>query len=86
MLSRYLYINLLTDELQTMWKLDFNVWCADDGTLVGRFPEIAEAVRILRTNGVAIGYHLEEDKSKRWWLTVDVTLLDDFPFELIDEE
>ena len=43
-------------------------------------------MRILRTKGVAIGYHLEEDKSKRWWLTVKVTLLLDFPFELIDEE
>ena len=42
-----LVLQPLIDELQAKCVLDLNIWCADDGTLVGRVPEMAKAVEIL---------------------------------------
>ena len=79
-------LQTLIEELQTKCKLDLNVWCADDGTLVGRVPQISEAARILRNSRVALGYHLEVDKSKPWRPTVNVSLLDDLTFEFLEDD
>ena len=81
-----LVLQPLIDELQAKCALDLNIWCADDGTLVGRVPEIAKAVEILHSKGAGLGYHLEVDKSKLWWPTVDVNLLDDLPFEFLEDK
>lgn len=55
--------------------------CVDYGTISGRVPQISEEGSILRNNGVALGYHLEVEKPKLWWPTVNVSLLDDLPLE-----
>ena len=81
-----LVLQPLIDELQTKCKLDLNVRCVDYETLVGRVPQIAEAARILSNSGVALGYHLEVDNLKLWWPTVNVSLLDDLPFEFLKDK
>ena len=35
---------------------------------------------------MSLGYHLEVDKSKLWWPTVNVSPLDDLTFQFLEDE
>ena len=72
--------------MRSKCDLDLKVWCADDGTLVGRIDQIAEAADILTKKVAALGYHLEVDKSKLWWPTVDIELLGALQFEFLERD
>lgn len=67
-----LIIEPMIDELQYICALDLNIWCAEDGTLVGTISEIAKATDIFRATGATLGYCLEVGKSKLWWPSLNL--------------
>ena len=100
-LGMYLFslvIQPLIDKLQDC-ELDLNIWCADDGTLIGPIAELVKATGLLKDTGLSVGYHLEVDKSKLWWPSANVEklwmpretpedkriLLDPLPFPFLAE-
>lgn len=64
MLIFSLALQPLVDKLQEGFALDWNEFCADYGTLIGRLPELHKAGAILQTDGAKFGYHIELIKSK----------------------
>eukprot|EP00173_Palmaria_palmata_P002875 Plantae.Rhodophyta-Palmaria_palmata.ctg299.p1 GENE.Plantae.Rhodophyta-Palmaria_palmata.ctg299~~Plantae.Rhodophyta-Palmaria_palmata.ctg299.p1 ORF type:complete len:100 (-),score=2.15 Plantae.Rhodophyta-Palmaria_palmata.ctg299:328-627(-) len=56
-------------------QLDFNVWCADDGTIVGDIDEVAKAYRIILDDGAKVNFKLVKSKTSLWWPNVSVSLL-----------
>ena len=66
-----LVLQELVDLLQARCNLDLNVWCADDGTLIGTIAQLAIAASLLALHGPALGFHVEATKTRAWWPVVD---------------
>ena len=66
-----LVLQELINLLQERCSLDLNVWCADDGTLIGTIDQLVVAAAILATHGPEYGFHVEAAKTRAWWPVVD---------------
>ena len=64
-------LQALINLLQEHCALDLNVWCADDGTLIGTLAQLAIAASLLKTHGPAFGFHVEAAKTRAWWPVAD---------------
>ena len=48
-------------------KLDLSVWYLDDGTIVGDVQDVFKVFELLRSEGPAVGLHLNVAKNEIWW-------------------
>lgn len=57
------------EEINAKCTLDYNVWCADEGTIVGDIDQDAEAYEIFVEDGPKLNFKLVQSKSKTklWW-------------------
>ena len=75
-----LVLQELVDLLQERCDLDLNIWCADDGTLIGTITQLAVAASLLATHGPPLGFHVEAAKTRAWWPVVDWDCDSKLPF------
>lgn len=70
-----LLIQPLIDHINEKCKLDYNVWCADDGIIFGYIDQVSEAYEILVREGPKYNFKLVKHKTKLWLPTMDCNAL-----------
>ena len=90
MLLFSLAIQPLVRRVSQECSLALNRWYADDGTLIGPIAEVTKALRILRDEGPAAGFHINIAKSRAYWPTATPENmsrhLHTFPLQVPDDE
>lgn len=63
-------MRVYTETLNGEWKLDYNVWCENSGSIIGDV-EVERAYRILLRDGPKYNFKLVRKKRSVWWPMMD---------------